>query len=293
MLGSQAILPMPDPCPSTSDGKLIQSLIETSANRPSLLLKLRCSKADSPIMEKAGDENQAHLRFGHTTLRTALFRVNMPRDRDMVAVVDFQSFLSSSSCTTGIYTKTEFFEPVRHEYEDHALSSDQSLASFSIYLKTDSYFRHSRLVEIGLYFDGVRDHGQDREILLLYSLVIKPNVELRQQYEISDIIRIHRQAGSHRDKRLTWEFRGSRSMWPTELPWSDTTGPFSVFSIKVAGSEVGEAHSLEFPLRESDFLGLVGPGVGVEITVTGHYYGGGSVSASRLFGNKDDLVGQG
>ena len=147
-----------------------------------------------------------------------------------------------------------------------------------------------RIVEIGVFYEDVTDPRPEGEFLRLYSLVIRPKAFRDVDWRIFNVKKIERRAGDHVSHRLSWEWQGSTTHWPAGLPWSDTTGPFSFFTIFIGGENTGRAYSLEFPIIAKDIEHwTAGSEECIDVVVTGQIFGGKSIASDTFFFLKHDL----
>ena len=220
---------------------------------------------------------------GHNDLPVSasicLFKLDLRTDIGLTAEIGFRSCSSNPpNLMVGFYTKTILQDSRTVEDAEYELSYDDNYQvqdmTFTLH-KTES---NARLVELGLYCKSEAGLKASRGVLNLYRLTIKPVVDVQKTYCIEDIRTYHRTSGSNTERRLAWTWKGSRDHWLAGLPWSDTTGPFSVFSVMADGEECGQAHCSEFPLRPDDIKKKGDDAV--MFAIKGRLFGGGEVSSA-------------
>lgn len=109
---------------------------------------------------------------------------------------------------------------------------------------------------------GVRIHSRDLRQsmdcdLRIYQICIVPyaSLDLKRSYSMENV-QIEKRRGDNHHWRLRWSYRSSigddeRSVLTTPaIPYSQTTGPFSYFSIQIDGVDLGRAYALEHVLPE-------------------------------------------
>ena len=109
----------------------------------------------------------------------------------------------------------------------------------------------SRLIEIGVYC-RCRPVSEPIELFQCHSLSVIPTSALasvpKLQFSITKV-RISRIRVSDKEEgRLEWNWIGNQDAWPTCLPLSEITGPFSHFVVLKDGKKLGVSQSLAFPL---------------------------------------------
>ena len=215
--------------------------------------------------------------------RLCLFKVNLATDLMLVAKAHFQRCSGMTHhLVVGFYTKAITADTQKGEETEYELFSGKTAVSYEAIFNLNAKKPNSRIVEIGLYCKSPHYAYAPQDILDLYNLVIKPAFSNRPEFVINDLEIYHRSSGNDSEQRLKWMWSGLKESWPTGLPWSELTGPFSHFTILAGGEELGQAHCQEFPLRR-DCFGDMGES-DRNIGVIGHLFGGGEVSSALLAG---------
>ena len=182
----------------------------------------------------------------------------------------------------GFYTKSTTLGSGQLQIRDYRLSQLDGLRRQHTVLTLDMEEPNAHIVEFGIYCSLAGEFSGPIEVLDLYALVVRPRVEVEYTCSLTELEIYHRLSGENSEQRLRWAFHGSQDTWRPGLPWSDTTGPFSGFTIKMDDQILGQAHCLEFPLRPDDWL-QEGKDK-VEFLVQGHLFGGGAVFGSLTVG---------
>ena len=229
----------------------------------------------APMISDLSYSNQdPHLSPTFASL--CLFKLDLTTGSGLTAEVRFQPCPSAlPKLVVGFYTKAILQDSTTVEDAEYELSCGENHELQSLSFAVDKTQPNARIVEIGLYCKLNPDCQQSGGVLDLYSLTIRPKLDARNNYRVDDIRICHRKSGSNSERRVAWTWKGSKDHWPAGLPWSDMTGPFSVFSVVAKGEELGQAHCSEFPLRPLDFE-KIGAGA-VDFEIKGHLFGGGEV----------------
>ena len=204
--------------------------------------------------------------------RLCLYKLAMDIGEPHLVSLNYNRPRISRSVQVGFYIAyaPELFNGSDLEYEDHEMpyrSSNYSTIRTTLNAKAPG----TRLVGMGIYCSGILESSAPLPLLEMtrLSIVKMPFVEIGgYDYGLDDLEVIQRGQAPHTQRRLAWKWRGSPDQWPTWLPWSATTGPFSHFTITVNGRWLGVVHCLEFPLLESDQVES-----DVEVHVRGHLFG--------------------
>ena len=140
---------------------------------------------------------------------------------------------------------------------------------------------HGRLKGFGTFCNGIiiPTSMSQLPVLEIYDMRIGPQLEHYKHPMILNLRVLDRKSGQNTDKRLAWDWSYPHHTWPTELPWSQTTGCFERFDVDIEGKPIGEVCCTELPLREQDFHGLENEDE-VKVTVKGYCFGGGYVEQS-------------
>ncbi|KAL8789645.1 MAG: hypothetical protein Q9213_001081 [Squamulea squamosa] len=224
--------------------------------------------------------------------RLRLYKLDMPADGSLEATVEARN---NTRLQCGFYVAYGNPDGQPLEYTDHAMPlpglSPGSFISFPIQNSKQ------RLVEFGVFLEGGPDQSQPMALLDINSIVIKPlkarEVEaLETTFTIRDIRLVKKVRGSQTDKRNAWRWTKKTELqgqlWPVGMPWSQTTGPFSSFTVHVGRSKViAEAFCTECSLKPEEVEAL-DENVGVQ--VVGNLFGGGHVRSTLCLFHTADLV---
>lgn len=259
-----------------------------------------CIRGTSSARLKKGPElTAAHVPEGTAashleTIRLCLFKLNMTCDGDVRAIIEMAS--AEISGTVGFYAAYQGIDCRKLEYLHHAISLRRPPTSKS--RSTTRYMNINeirlqapgteyQLVEFGVFCQGCYFEEQDQLLLTLRSLTIRPYDESDNSFCVKGVMVSRSGTGNDVEAQLVWRWEGSKEKWPTGIPWSATTGPFSHFAIFIDNKEVGTAHCLEFPLRDEDHEACADEEVAVSIR--GHLFGGGIISSASTRFWRDEL----
>ena len=182
--------------------------------------------------------------------------------------------------SAGFYTKSIRHKSGQLEISYYTLSRSDDVSRQNTVFALDKVKSSASIVEVGFCCAVTYDLDNPIDVLDLYGLVVRPRTEAIYTCSLADLEVYDRYCGENSEQRLKWTWYESTDTWPIGLPWSSTTGPFSVFTIKVNDKVLGQAHCLEFPLKPSDWL-QDGKDA-VTFSVQGHLFGGGEVSESLI-----------
>lgn len=253
---------------------------------------------DTAHVESKGPKDipsKEDLRFDTETTRLCLYKLNMPGDGSLSAVISFAKFTTSG--TRGFYTVYRGPQCERPELRYHALQfskvsdspgppySTKTLDVATIQLQAQA--SESRLIEFGAFYQGGRLGEAPFEILAVKSVGIIPLAKIEHRFRIKDISVVQQDSGTDTGTQLVWQWEGSKDAWPEGFPWSSTTGPFSHFTIIIDSEEAGTAHCLGFPLRKGDYE--KSKERVVVVSIHGHRFGGGTIESAPVRFSRDEL----
>jgi hypothetical protein len=142
----------------------------------------------------------------------------------------------------------------------------------------------ARLVEIGIGVSAPYVTEGAKVILEILEICIAPltTSALKNTVRIEDIRIEHRADRETGHWILCWRFEdeGSPSRGDERMPYSEITGPFSHFLIRVGEIEVGRAYSVEYILSES--ITAILQGNVAEVTIIGVGFDGVRLGESRV-----------
>ncbi|KAF1844534.1 glycoside hydrolase family 85 protein [Cucurbitaria berberidis CBS 394.84] len=151
--------------------------------------------------------------------------------------------------------------------------------------RTNHHITNVHLQELGFYIRGsIGRFGEVVQLLEVFEVCILPRSALGtvKSCSISDVRIEHRGERQSKHARLCWSFD---SMNETEsaiegMPYSEITGPFSYFNIRLDGLQLSRAYALEFPLPR----GLVErlKDQDVEVWITGIGFDGQELAENKV-----------
>lgn len=221
---------------------------------------------------------------GPRTVSLSLFKTNFTTDAGLEVAVDLElpdCVPAVPGLSMGFYTKSMLQGSGKLKTTDYELPRLEGSSRQNAVFALDAVKPHARIVELGIYCSMACDIMGPFKVLDLYGLVIRPRVEAAYACSVAELEIYRRSSGVNSEQRLRWAWRGSRDTRPVGFPWSDTTGPFSFFTIKADDKVLGQAHCLEYPLEPGDRLQGEDS---VEFSVHGHLFGGGVVCSSLIAG---------
>ncbi|KAL8712781.1 MAG: hypothetical protein Q9220_002989 [cf. Caloplaca sp. 1 TL-2023] len=210
-----------------------------------------------------------------------LYKLNMRADGSLAAEVNFQRKQIFNETGCGIYLAYRSTESGHLKYVWHELPTGvtNTPATFSITVM----HKCGPLAELGLFVTRDLDASHPIEIIEITRIVIKSREVITPKYEIRSPQIIERRRGSLAQKRISWELGWDDDMpersVQTGIPSSNTTGPFSSFTILINSRSIGLAYCNEYTVKPEDTQSLHGL---VSIEVVGSLFGGGSVRSPSV-----------
>lgn len=282
-LACQAILPSLRPNSPRSRASLpLQARLDELDLHPSLLVGLDSNSTTTNECRPFESSSKGAAPPMSTLHRLKLFSIDMPGNRELEATIIFTSCNPSQNLRMGLYLRSFSAVTSINEYRDSEIVSEQTFSEQTMSMSLDTGSSEDRVVEIGFYCTIPVDANICGNLIRLHSLVIKPRIPVTHDWKIFDVEASERHAGVYIDRRLSWKWGGTSDCWPSGLPWSKTSGPFSSFAILCDGREVGRAHCLQFRLFPDDWAGSVDGGETIMIQVRGYLVGGGTVHSPQV-----------
>lgn len=238
---------------------------------------------DSEVLCSGADHRDAPK-----TARLCLFNTSFVSDPKLEVVLDLNYRSRRSKMRDlimGFYTKSLLQYSEQLEITDYKLPDVEGFGRHEITFVLDKAKSTGRIVEVGIYCNLASGVNCPRELLDLYGLVIRPRIEAQYACSLVELEIYRRTSGKNSEQRLRWAWRGSKDTWPVGLPWSNTTGPFSVFTIMSEGKALGQTHCMEFALEPRH---QIEGKDSFEFHVQGHLFGGGTVLTSMIAGYSED-----
>lgn len=238
-------------------------------------LRLSVDKPESADLSytPAEDDNGAKL------VSIPLFKTDLTTEDYLEVTIDYDQPIEVSAMPEGnprFYMKSIRCNSSQLEFAEYPLPRTQVSQRRQEIIYLYKVNRNARIVEVGICYNVANDFRGSITLMDLYGLVLKPRPVMKFTCSLFGLELYHRHSGETKEQRLRWTWQGSTDVWPDSLPWSDTTGPFSVFTIMADGVKLGQAHCLEFPLRPSDWPRRQTKVV--NFSVHGYLFGGGVVS---------------
>lgn len=222
-----------------------------------------------------------------TTSRLCLFKVSMVGDGSLQASITYQMVTTRISCAVGIYTAYKNAHMEELEYRHHHISSargsdaagagERKLKQTEV-IQLQAEGADAHLVEIGIFCQSMDYGPRSYSVLHLTSLIIKPQSAKNLGFTIDDLRMVKRGKAPYIETRLAWTCGADHTVWPVELPWSATTGPFSRFTIMLDEENIGSAYCLEFPARQEDCRETDQ----VQAWIVGHLFDGETVKSVKM-----------
>jgi hypothetical protein len=228
-LGSQSILPLPTPLEHRNGSPRLGDRLESSASQSTLTI----------LAHNASHESS---RNTHTDLRLPLYRLNMPADGSLRIMVTCCNRLPATPTIVSLYLK---FSGVQLP-QLLLVARTESFSIIETSVLTPSNPEGCRLEEIGVHLEGSSGDGVV-PVLEISSISILPLQHNSMVYACSiDGIRIeHRGEGDNAHARVCWNYADNTQARGDDVPYSDITGPFSHFNVRINDLHIGRAYALE------------------------------------------------
>jgi hypothetical protein len=226
-LASQSILPRSID-QTESSVNILSHRLEELAGRTQLVLETHSAipHEDSP--------DQIYERY------LPLFNLDMPADGSLLISFTFTNLLRASGACVFLYLRIS--TGIKILRCDGKTSIDASVHHRDILEKP------SRLQEIGVHLQAPQLGEELQRIMQIQDIRIRPKANLAVPHEttLRDVRVVKRGEGEREHWRLCWTFVEDKTNARTlGIPYSDVTGPFSYFFIRLDGLEIGRAYALE------------------------------------------------
>jgi hypothetical protein len=255
-IARQSIFPATHSSPMTSLG----GIIATKLNNSSLVPKCTISVEIATGASTSGQLNESFT----------LHYLNAKRDYNLQLSITYQRLAALSGLNINIFaligsSKT----PTPANQKLLSTDTNQNVVSFVLAGSTGD-----SITAIGIAIQGpanVFTPGHAAKILDIFQITVKPaNPTYPQSQQLTSIKLTHITASTTYPGetpqqtaayyRLTWSIPSAAmpapANWPSYLPWSTITGPFSFFTIGVGSTELGRAHALAYVINDTTFQGL-------------------------------------
>ncbi|KAL8702504.1 MAG: hypothetical protein Q9201_004319 [Fulgogasparrea decipioides] len=239
--------------------------------------------------EKSPDHSVSPTAQAPFTARLRLYKLKMPADGSLEAAIDVEIKRDSDDIICGISLTYLDITSQQTVEVRHTLSRHRQFAKAVTRIPVQNSY--GLLVELGIFMTGDVKMSTSLLLMEIARIVIKPKLPLTTAYQIQDIHTMERSRHSETQKRIVWSWVGDAQqdgeIWPEGMPWSRTTGPFSSFTIYLAGKAIGQAHCLEFLMKDKDVETL---GDKITVEVVGNLFGGGHVNSPSITALRKDLI---
>ena len=227
--------------------------------------------------------------------RLCLYKLNMPADGSLEATIEARNMRNDTQIRTGFYLAYRVPGDQRLKHAHYTVSPPN--LRLEPIIKLPIHMSNRRLVELGAFVESGPEQSLPLALLEIDSIVIKPRKamileDLEAAFTIEDIRQAEEVKESQVEKRIAWRWAtkpGQRGqVWPAEMPWSRTTGPFSSFTVRVGGGKANiEAFSTQCSLKPKEIEDLDET---VVVQVVGNLFGGGHVRSALFSIQKTDLI---
>ena len=219
--------------------------------------------------------------------RLCLFKLNILGDKSLAATIRFKHLEPRMDVKLGFYMgyETSNLEELCFFHAEISSLRISQVQEKTIMLSFPT--TESRLVEFGVYIVNFAEDPEPLALCHILNLTIKPRTQPKSSWTIHSVRLMEKGHSPDHARRLVWKWSGSDDPRLTGLPWSTTTGPFSLFDIITDGNEYGRAYCTEFPVHHQDFRGCKGKGM--EVVIRGRLFGGGEIASLPLQLSEDEV----
>ncbi|KAL8806981.1 MAG: hypothetical protein Q9182_000962 [Xanthomendoza sp. 2 TL-2023] len=225
--------------------------------------------------------------------RLNLYDVNMPADGSLEVIMEVRKKSDDTGIQMGFYIAYQEMGGHTLEYTYHPLLHTCNTNPITRLPLENS---NKRVVELGVYINGVVETSTPMALFEIESIVIKPRAEITSKrvkvpFLIEKIHLVEQLQGSRVQKRISWTWAANpdpdAQVWPEGMPWSEMTGPFSSFAVHVDSRFEITAHCNQCWLTLEELEDL---DERFEICVIGTLFGGGRVCSPMFAMDKLDLM---
>jgi hypothetical protein len=241
-LGAQSILPLPS----------------LSTGRPRFRHRLKNNTYQSKLIVESHKESTSASNW------LPLYKLDMPADGSLHMAVTCRNLWSVEGVLS-VYLKFSSHQDPQLVPLDMA----GSICSVQTCIGKSSY-PNVRVDELGVHIDGSCGGEETIALLEIYSISIVPQHSQILGMHTIHGIRLERCCiGEKKHIRLHWEYTDNTTVRVHDLPYSQITGPFSYFIVRLGGMRVGSAYALECIIDEGFVEMLESEEVEAEITGVG------------------------
>lgn len=225
-LGAQSVLPLPCFQQDNNQKLTLVSRLETFEKHTRLVIEARRRDSDEDIED---------------TYLLPLYKLNMPANGSLQLTSSLRIIANiGKNAEICLYARTDTGKQI------WSLQTDKPVQSLQATIGTTT--SNDRIRELGVLLRG-SPCLQLLQMPLLEVRQIRIAQQLASQARNSWIINnLYMERRHQRNLVLGWTCKNgssSTSMGETGLPYSDTTGPFAYFSVRVDGLDLGRAYALE------------------------------------------------
>lgn len=259
-LGYQAPFPLPKYPASAHEGAHLQVVrcLDEPVEGPSKV-----------VIEYRGCPTTTLQDREEPSLSITLFRFDMLADYSLHLTIKYRCLLKDAvNASSSLYLKF-----TDHEQRLPLLNhKSEGIRTLETRLGTSSSVgnRKACFEELSIDLQGLHGTGTV-PILEIYSISIVPDGHHTSlhQHHIHGIHAVHRGEGENKHVRLRWEYAVNSKGNAKGVPYSELTGPFSHFVVRMSGIQVGRAYALEHIVSRQLAEALANKDVEVEITGIG------------------------
>ncbi|KAH7393063.1 glycosyl hydrolase family 85 protein [Pyrenochaeta sp. MPI-SDFR-AT-0127] len=252
-LGAQSILPIPLTSKDSIQAITLSNCLEDSGGQTQLVIESHKNSLS------AGDENcQCWL---------PLYKVDMPANGSLYFRVNCRNLLGPITNTL-----VSFYLKFTSGHQFLAIPTSDGIQSLESKIGTVQD-PSLRLQEFGIHvqWSPTVDAGALR-LVEIAEICILPQSALKvsKSCTIRNIHVEHRGEGKNMNTRLCWDYGIAGDFESINgIPYSETTGPFSYFFIRLNGVTLGRAYALEHPLLTNTMDRFKGEDIEIEVSGVG------------------------
>ena len=203
-----------------------------------------------------------------------LYTICIENDCELLVQVEYQRSRTTRDVEIGLYLARE---PGPRQDLRYNLPYKPE-PGYMQFIQPASNACHLPFTQIGIYCKGHFPSENPLPLIDLMGIRIRENFRpfpqaVHKRFTVKDIRIIQRRSGPYLQRRIAWDCNGTLDGWPSSIPLSEVTWPFSHFSVSLNGRFIGNAYACEFPLLQQDVEEVsIGIGEGMMVGVHGHTF---------------------
>lgn len=227
-------------------GELLNSDDTTSENPTVSRLRI-ITKVIGAQRGLSDNEQKGHI------YQLPLYTICIENDCELLVQVEYQRSRMTRDVEIGLYLARE---PGLRQNLRYNLPYKPE-PGYMHFVQPASNACHPPFTQIGIYCEGQSPSEDPFPLIDLMKIRIRDNFRpfppaVHKRFTVENIRIIQRRSGPYLQRRIAWDCTDTLDGWPSSMPLSEVTWPFSHFSISLNGRFIGNAYACEFPLLQQD-----------------------------------------